>query len=1833
MQVKQAVHRRKGSGSAYTCMCARGSAVVLAALIACAVAWQGMNPAQTIADEGVALSKAESLAVESEPTSETMSAEAMTPLYSPKSLSLFEDVLVVQDTQGEPAELEEIPAGEYGGFLFRLSDDAVQDPAAQSRLEDAAKAGAVRELSQGMYAVDSLDDLSSIVDSSWLDYIEPDYRMHLIGDVDGQASTASAAAKTGGNLDVQGGTTANPAPDYPPTDPEYVSGALWNLDMLNVQNAWEAGLDGDPYEYNGKPLRDSNVRVAVIDTGLYGTGTTEEQHEDLDYTKMFSGTNFVTSDEGTPDAHGHGTFVAGLIAAQVNNGVGVAGAQPGVEIVSEKVFDTGSASTEDVISAIYAAVDKDGADVINMSLGGEYNERSLETACDYAVSKGVLVVASAGNDGVSTPNYPAAYDSVVGVASVNSGRQRSTWSQYGKSVFVTAPGENVTSTFMGASDAYKTASGTSFSGPEVAALAAMCKSVYPDIDQDTFKQMLIETSTDLGAKGYDDFYGWGLVDFGKMAEAVLASQVMPWYHISFDLADENGLPVSVSNASITLTAAEDIGWEADPDNGIDAAGNWPEGTQVTQKSDGTFDVHRGNYAYIVAVDGYYAASGTFKTYAENQRILLTLPTAYAVTVKVVDGQGAAVDGADLSVTAQGGRTEIPKSSNASSTTYDLASGQYSYEASATGYEPGAGNFTVQRSDRTINAVLYRSNELATVTYSVVDAETSTPVPGATVSVTDASGVTIAPQDDGTYRLAKGATYTGAATKAGYENSTVSFTVGTGSEDSFTVGMLRAANRITFNVIDGEGKAITTAVVKVANSLGDTVEPLESNKLQFGLVEGDYTYEASAPGYKAKTGSFGVALDSYTITVMLEAVPHTVSFAVTDSSTGAAISDYTVKVNLADRLRAIEQSAPNTYLLTPADYNYTIYKAGYKIAAGSFTVAGEDLVIPVALEQQGQGVGYAGGSGTQDDPYLIATEDQLRYLAQQTEIVRATNSTAPTNKKEIVSGYFRLVNDIELVQGEWLPIGNAESSSNYVAFGGEFDGDGHTVSGISITGINYDYQGFFGYVRGANIHDLTVAGTIDVDGKSASSGGQYIGGLVGGVYYANDPIYTSNNCGPTTIERCGNHVDVTGRYAVGGIVGSATGSIPSTGSPIGTVSEFGITVRDCYNKGVIHGMLNGSYLRATGVGFTAAGRRTAGIVGSAQYTDIENCYNMGEVQTGSMAGGIAGYIAYSKVNACYASGMAFQHSNSSGDGGMTGSAVGSALQTIVTNAYGLNRDDNYSNVVYADATRCEISDTAMFDRAAMYRNDAFVATMNEAAGADATSIFLLGNDYPLLYWEVDPAATLAPTPYIIVQPIGNTELTAYVQGSQAAVLSASIEEIAIEDGIVSWQWYASETPNFRDAVAAPGGFGSGMQATYTPSTETAGLTYYFCVFTNRLGFDLNANESSAVSEPASIYVRTPEKAHEAVITQLNPSGANPVNLSLNAKQGTDLQLSVTATVDDGGTLTYQWYSSTTGSGAGKAIEGATQTVYSVDTATLGTAYYYVEVTNTTGPGNATKKLSDWITVTVDPYTISNYQELASFRTAVNSGNTFAGNIVYLLDDIEIPGGVDWTPIGTSESPFMGTFMGGSGYAGSDPAAISVHKITNLNIDGNAHGNKYLGLFGYVYGGSICDVRVGGVVTGASNTDTGLLVGLITLNGGTAASIENCATLPGSTVEGAYSLGGIAGYCAASISNCANHADINARAYVGSLGSGTVVADHMYAVGGVSGYQNNGFALGCYNTGTITVDSPSANDGTVCATLPTIPAWHRASMRAGCIWGPLQRANTSAEYSTLARWPAI
>lgn len=219
-----------------------------------------------------------------------------------------------------------------------------------------------------------------------------------------------------------------------------------------------------------------DIRVAIIDSGV------ANDHEDISQ-KVVARINFSGTATGE-DKYGHGTHVAGIVAATADNGKGVAGVCPECSILDAKVLnDNGSGSSSTIAQGIDWAV-ANGAKVINMSLGMRVSSRTLETAVNNAWNRGVVLVAAAGNAGTPAQIYPGAYPNVIAVAATDNKDDKASFSSYGaKWVDIAAPGVNVYSTFPihpfvlgtqnGRSVGYDIASGTSMASPIVAATAAL----------------------------------------------------------------------------------------------------------------------------------------------------------------------------------------------------------------------------------------------------------------------------------------------------------------------------------------------------------------------------------------------------------------------------------------------------------------------------------------------------------------------------------------------------------------------------------------------------------------------------------------------------------------------------------------------------------------------------------------------------------------------------------------------------------------------------------------------------------------------------------------------------------------------------------------------------------------------------------------------------------------------------------------------------------------------------------------------------------------------------------------------------------------------------------------------------------------------------------------------------------------------------------------------------------------------------------------------------------------------------------------------------------------
>ncbi|OCQ23657.1 peptidase S8 [Pseudoalteromonas luteoviolacea] len=290
---------------------------------------------------------------------------------------------------------------------------------------------------------------------------------------------------------------------------------------IKSQQAITPFAQSTPYGINmvqGHLLSQSNTsarKVCVIDTG-YNLG-----HPDLPYGNVTGNANNNAVGRWNNDGNGHGTHVAGTIAAE-NNNQGVVGVYPGMDLHIVKIFDDNGQWTyaSDLVKAIQQCKDA-GSHVVNMSLGGGNYSNSENTAMQNFVDGGLMLVAAAGNDGNSSKSYPASYNSVISVASVTSNESRSSFSQYNDQVEMAAPGSSVNSTYP--TNTYRSLSGTSMAAPHVAGVAALVWSHNTQCTNQEIRAALNATAKDKGATGRDNYYGHGIVKAKDASDHIAAN--------------------------------------------------------------------------------------------------------------------------------------------------------------------------------------------------------------------------------------------------------------------------------------------------------------------------------------------------------------------------------------------------------------------------------------------------------------------------------------------------------------------------------------------------------------------------------------------------------------------------------------------------------------------------------------------------------------------------------------------------------------------------------------------------------------------------------------------------------------------------------------------------------------------------------------------------------------------------------------------------------------------------------------------------------------------------------------------------------------------------------------------------------------------------------------------------------------------------------------------------------------------------------------------------------------------------------------------------------------
>lgn len=454
---------------------------------------------------------------------------------------------------------------------------------------------------------------------------------------------------------------------------------------------------------------------------------------------------------------------------------------------------------------------------------------------------------------------------------------------------------------------------------------------------------------------------------------------------------------------------------------------------------------------------------------------------------------------------------------------------------------------------------------------------ATPTVTVTVMPTDAKliwdGVEQTGGAEGVYTLANQKqgphTYTVSHEAGDYAAQTGTITVKSSDmTKTFTLALNR--HKLTFTGLPADAELIVKSGTDTLKAESDG---------SYAVTNGTYSYTVTKFGYADAEGTVTVnRADAVQPITMTRAPSATVRFTYAEDAAPTIEVAYAKSVWNKVPMSA---EADGSYLL-PVDYKYewTFDSAKYISQSGEIDLNGaaagseKSIAIPMSLKPA--------GSGTKDDPYLIADASQLRWFAAQVNDNRESTICA------------QLTADIDLASKEWTPIGKSTS----YAYKGTFDGNDHEIKNLYVTGETSNYYGLFGVLgAGGTIRNLTVSGSVEITGSGNSSYG--IGGIVGQLG------------GAGTIENCTNRAAVSGNFNTAGIVGR--------------VGSSGGTIRACANLGDISGSNN-----------------VGGIVGYAYYgVTASHCYNRGAVTAEvSKAGGIVGYMNDSgaKFSNCYTTGV-------------------------------------------------------------------------------------------------------------------------------------------------------------------------------------------------------------------------------------------------------------------------------------------------------------------------------------------------------------------------------------------------------------------------------------------------------------------------------------------------------------------------------------------------------------------------------------------------------------------
>lgn len=566
-------------------------------------------------------------------------------------------------------------------------------------------------------------------------------------------------------------------------------------------------------------------------------------------------------------------------------------------------------------------------------------------------------------------------------------------------------------------------------------------------------------------------------------------------------------------------------------------------------------------------------------------------------------------------------------------------------------------------------------------------------------VKDSSDKTVDPESDGTYKLKNG-TYTYEVTADEYKTKTGSFTVAY-SGQSISVSLDIQKYDYVFTTDPEDAKLTVKSGNDVQKSLAD------GRTYQLAKKGNPYRYTVEKFGYETKSGTLNVKgnADNDKKSVTLKKLPvYKVNFTVEKAAGGQDSTPVITVTSKDDKDADLEADEDGDYHLPDGDYSYSVSCSGYKTVRGEFTVSGKDLTvdgIQLEIQTSWDGESYTEPAKNGQGVYLISSPDELMWFDKNAKMTDSAKLLADITINEDVSG-----SDATSQKYKWTPIGMDKTK----AYTGNFDGNGHTISGLYINSTAAN-TGMFGRIgSSAVVKNLTLADSVIRSTKN------YTGAITG---YIDDAasvtnchtknsvqvsaaVYTGGITGyqddTSTLTRCSNAAEVTGANNVGGISGY-------------NWSKSSASLTDSYNRGSVSGSnLVGGICAQIYIGGT-----------------VSDVYNLGTVQaTGTAgtptAGGITGVFRWGTIKSAYNAGIV----KATAKGGVAGRLEASSSSRTVQNVFYSNEYEAIGNL-----NGCTIQNGT----ATAKTSDGLKALTSEDLGdgfaADTNGI---NSGYPVLAWQ-------------------------------------------------------------------------------------------------------------------------------------------------------------------------------------------------------------------------------------------------------------------------------------------------------------------------------------------------------------------------------------------------------------------------------------------------------------------------------------------------------------------